>query len=64
VRDLDGAGGRSKRMQSNRPSTASRRLAALKPVFSVMGKDRQEAVFITAGNASQLSDWRSASLLD
>jgi acetyl-CoA C-acetyltransferase len=48
--------------EGNRPSTTLAGLAALKPVFS-NGQRVKEGRFITAGNASQLSDGASASLL-
>jgi acetyl-CoA C-acetyltransferase len=48
--------------ESNRPSTTLAGLAALKPVFRD-GQTVKEGRFITAGNASQLSDGASASLL-
>ncbi len=50
------------RDEGNRPSTTLAGLAALKPVFRG-GQRVQEGRFITAGNASQLSDGASASLL-
>jgi acetyl-CoA C-acetyltransferase len=50
------------RDEGNRPSTTLAGLAALKPVFRD-GQRVQEGRFITAGNASQLSDGASASLL-
>jgi acetyl-CoA C-acetyltransferase len=48
--------------EGNRPSTTLEALAALKPVFRD-GQSVKEGRFITAGNASQLSDGASASLL-
>ena len=48
--------------EGNRPSTTRDGLAALKPVFRD-GQRVKEGRFITAGNASQLSDGASASLL-
>src|SRR4029077_331452 len=48
--------------ESNRPSTTLEGLAALKPVFRD-GQTVKEGRFITAGNASQLSDGASASVL-
>ena len=48
--------------EGNRPSTTLEALAALKPVFRD-GQTIKEGRFITAGNASQLSDGASASLL-
>ncbi len=48
--------------EGNRPSTTMAGLAALKPVFRD-GQRVQEGRFITAGNASQLSDGASAALL-
>jgi acetyl-CoA C-acetyltransferase len=48
--------------EGNRPSTTLAGLAALKPVFRD-GQRVQEGRFITAGNASQLSDGAAASLL-
>jgi acetyl-CoA C-acetyltransferase len=48
--------------EGNRPSTTLAALAALKPVFRD-GQRVKEGRFITAGNASQLSDGASASLL-
>jgi acetyl-CoA C-acetyltransferase len=50
------------RDEGNRPSTTLAALAALKPVFHD-GQRVKEGRFITAGNASQLSDGASASLL-
>jgi acetyl-CoA C-acetyltransferase len=48
--------------EGNRPSTTLAALAGLKPVFRD-GQTVKEGRFITAGNASQLSDGASASLL-
>ena len=48
--------------EGNRPSTTLAGLATLKPVFRD-GQTVKEGRFITAGNASQLSDGASASLL-
>lgn len=48
--------------EGNRPSTTLEALAALKPVFRD-GQSIKEGRFITAGNASQLSDGASALLL-
>lgn len=48
--------------EGNRPQTQLAELAALKPVFEG-GQNIQKGVFITAGNASQLSDGASASVL-
>ncbi|MBO0737680.1 MAG: acetyl-CoA C-acyltransferase [Alphaproteobacteria bacterium] len=48
--------------EGNRPSTTLAALAGLKPVFRD-GQKVKEGRFITAGNASQLSDGASASLL-
>ena len=48
--------------EGNRPSTTLAGLAALKPVFHD-GQTVKEGRFITAGNASQLSDGASASVL-
>ena len=48
--------------EGNRPSTTLAALATLKPVFRD-GQTVKEGRFITAGNASQLSDGASASLL-
>ena len=48
--------------EGNRPSTTLAGLVALKPVFRD-GQTVKEGRFITAGNASQLSDGASASLL-
>jgi acetyl-CoA C-acetyltransferase len=50
------------RDEGNRPSTTLTGLAALKPVFR-HGQTVKEGRFITAGNASQLSDGASASVL-
>ena len=48
--------------EGNRPSTTLAGLAALKPVFRD-GQTVKEGRFITAGNASQLSDGASAAVL-
>lgn len=48
--------------EGNRPSTTLEGLQSLKPVFKG-GQEIQEGRFITAGNASQLSDGASASVL-
>jgi acetyl-CoA C-acetyltransferase len=48
--------------EGNRPSTTIAGLAALKPVFRD-GQTVKEGRFITAGNASQLSDGASSSVL-
>jgi acetyl-CoA C-acetyltransferase len=48
--------------EGNRPSTTIAGLAALKPVFRD-GQRVKEGRFVTAGNASQLSDGASASVL-
>ncbi|GAB3675664.1 acetyl-CoA C-acyltransferase [Salinisphaera aquimarina] len=48
--------------EGNRPSTTLEGLQGLKPVFK-NGQEIQEGRFITAGNASQLSDGASASVL-
>ncbi len=48
--------------EGNRPSTTLAGLAGLKPVFRD-GQSVKEGRFITAGNASQLSDGASASVL-
>jgi acetyl-CoA C-acetyltransferase len=48
--------------EGNRPSTTLDALVALKPVFRD-GQTVKEGRFITAGNASQLSDGASASVL-
>jgi acetyl-CoA C-acetyltransferase len=48
--------------EGNRPSTTLAALASLKPVFRD-GLQVKEGRFITAGNASQLSDGASAALL-
>jgi acetyl-CoA C-acetyltransferase len=48
--------------EGNRPSTTLAALAGLKPVFRD-GQTVKEGRFITAGNASQLSDGASASVL-
>jgi acetyl-CoA C-acetyltransferase len=50
------------RDEGNRPSTTLEGLSALKPVFRD-GQSVKEGRFITAGNASQLSDGASASVL-
>ncbi|WP_193174596.1 acetyl-CoA C-acyltransferase [Oricola nitratireducens] len=50
------------RDEGNRPATRLEDLAALKPVFKD-GQRVAEGRFITAGNASQLSDGASASVL-
>jgi acetyl-CoA C-acetyltransferase len=50
------------RDEGNRPSTTLAGLAALKPVF-LDGQTVKEGRFITAGNASQLSDGAAASVL-
>src|SRR5271165_2791701 len=50
------------RDEGNRPDTTLAGLAALKPVFAG-GQRIKEGAFITAGNASQLSDGASASVL-
>jgi acetyl-CoA C-acetyltransferase len=50
------------RDEGNRPDTALEGLAALKPVFKG-GQRIAEGRFITAGNASQLSDGASAAVL-
>ena len=50
------------RDEGNRPSTTLAGLAALKPVFRD-GQTVKEGRFITAGNASQLSDGAAASVL-
>ncbi len=50
------------RDEGNRPETTLDGLAALKPVFTG-GQRIQQGRFITAGNASQLSDGASASVL-
>jgi acetyl-CoA C-acetyltransferase len=50
------------RDEGNRPDTNLEGLAALKPVFKD-GQRVKEGKFITAGNASQLSDGASAALL-
>jgi acetyl-CoA C-acetyltransferase len=50
------------RDEGNRPDTTLAGLAALKPVFSD-GQNVKSGAFITAGNASQLSDGASASVL-
>ena len=48
--------------EGNRPSTTLAALAALKPVFRD-GQTVKDGRFITAGNASQLSDGASAAIL-
>jgi acetyl-CoA C-acetyltransferase len=48
--------------EGNRPSTSVANLAALKPVFTD-GMTVSQGHYITAGNASQLSDGASASLI-
>ncbi len=48
--------------EGNRPSTTFKGLQSLQPVFKD-GKQVSEGSFITAGNASQLSDGASASVL-
>ena len=48
--------------EGNRPSTTLAGLAGLKPVFRD-GQTVKEGRFITAGNASQLSDGAAASVL-
>jgi len=48
--------------EGNRPSTTLEGLQSLSPVFKG-GKQISEGAFITAGNASQLSDGASASVL-
>jgi len=48
--------------EGNRPSTTAESLAALQPVFKD-GIHIKEGKFITAGNASQLSDGASASVI-
>ena len=48
--------------EGNRPSTTLEGLQALQPVFR-SGQQIEEGKFITAGNASQLSDGASASVL-
>ncbi|MGF7174692.1 acetyl-CoA C-acyltransferase [Azospirillum doebereinerae] len=50
------------RDESNRPDTTLAGLSALKPVFRD-GQRIREGRFVTAGNASQLSDGASASVL-
>ncbi|WP_102225356.1 acetyl-CoA C-acyltransferase [Acidimangrovimonas sediminis] len=50
------------RDEGNRPGTTAADLAALKPVFA-NGQVLAEGRFITAGNASQLSDGASASVV-
>ena len=48
--------------EGNRPETSAESLAGLKPVFKD-GLNLQTGEFITAGNASQLSDGASASIV-
>jgi acetyl-CoA C-acetyltransferase len=48
--------------EGNRPGTSAESLAGLKPVFKD-GLNLQTGEFITAGNASQLSDGASASIV-
>lgn len=48
--------------EGNRPDTTAEGLAALKPVFKD-GQRVREGRFVTAGNASQLSDGASASIV-
>ncbi|QDC10269.1 acetyl-CoA C-acyltransferase [Oceanicola sp. D3] len=48
--------------EGNRPGTTAESLASLKPVFE-KGISLDEGRFITAGNASQLSDGASAAML-
>jgi acetyl-CoA C-acetyltransferase len=48
--------------EGNRPETTADSLAALKPVFKG-GQQITEGAFITAGNASQLSDGAAACVL-
>lgn len=48
--------------EGNRPGTSAESLAGLQPVFK-NGLKVQEGKFITAGNASQLSDGASASVI-
>ncbi len=48
--------------EGNRPGTTAESLAGLNPVFKG-GQQVQEGKFITAGNASQLSDGASAAVL-
>src|SRR5690606_20472195 len=50
------------RDEGNRPSTTLEDLARLKPVFG-SGLVVEQGRFITAGNASQLSDGASASVI-
>lgn len=50
------------RDECNRPSTTAESLASLEPVWTD-GKWVQQGKYVTAGNASQLSDGASASLL-
>ncbi|HYF08292.1 MAG TPA: acetyl-CoA C-acyltransferase [Acetobacteraceae bacterium] len=51
-----------KRDEGNRPDTTLEGLAALKPVFKD-GQRVKEGKFVTAGNASQLSDGASAAVV-
>ena len=48
--------------EGNRPETTLEGLKSLKPVFGA-GEEIQQGEFITAGNASQLSDGASASVI-
>lgn len=48
--------------EGNRPSTTAESLAGLKPVFA-NGKVIEQGAYITAGNASQLSDGAAVSML-
>tara|TARA_R110002124_G_scaffold99755_1_gene245958 strand:- start:10520 stop:11722 length:1203 start_codon:yes stop_codon:yes gene_type:complete len=48
--------------EGNRPETTLEGLSSLKPVFGG-GEEIKQGLFITAGNASQLSDGASASVL-
>ncbi|MDI1281530.1 MAG: acetyl-CoA C-acetyltransferase [Brevundimonas sp.] len=48
--------------EGNRPETTLEGLSSLKPVFGG-GEEVKQGLFITAGNASQLSDGASASVL-
>ncbi len=48
--------------EGNRPETTLEGLSSLKPVFGG-GEEIQQGLYITAGNASQLSDGASASVL-
>src|ERR1700679_4317994 len=50
------------RDEGNRPETTQEGLASLKPVFAD-GQQVKQGRFITAGNASQLSDGASAAVL-